>query len=153
MGALSVVSQQRRFLDLILEGKSERQVLLELNIPYSEYILFLTKSKKFCEDLEIAKKKRADVWFSKIIEDVDRVADKDEVGGERLRFDKLKYLAAIDSPEKYSERSKETPEIKLTLNDFKGLSTEDAKKILENDPFSVVDAEFSPKAEEDSELL
>lgn len=154
---LIVKSAQEKFLELIMNGRSERQALLELNVPYIHYVMTVLKDRDFAANIEDARKQRSNVWFGKIIEGADDIVDKDEVQSERLRFDKLKYLAAIDNPERYSEKSKETPEIKLTLNDFKVMSNEEAKKILDEDPFAVsVDTEYSPveeSPEEDSELL
>lgn len=152
--ALLDPSKKNQFLALIATGKSEKQALLELDITYGEYLLFLASDSTFDEEINQARKRRGDVWFHTIIEELDSCYDVDEVSLYKLKFDKLKYLAAMDNPEKYSEKVKDN-KVEINFGEYKQLSNKEMKEIIEQDPFAI-DAEFEEvetKEEEDGDLL
>ncbi|MBA3754835.1 MAG: hypothetical protein H0X02_00770 [Nitrosomonas sp.] len=145
---------QQQFLDLIASGKTELQALGVVNESrgsksFAEAVLVQLQIKKpaFRESLEEAKKRRADVWFSGIAESVAKVIEKEEVPAEKLKFEQRKYLAAIDNPDKYSEKIKHSMDVNVNIfQEMKDLSGSEVKKIMESaDPFNpkeIVDAEF-----------
>ena len=75
------------------------------------------------------------------------------MAAEKLKFEQRKYLAAIDNPDKYAEKSKK--EIDLNINIFqemRELPVAEARKLLASvDPFAIVEAES--KVVEEAESL
>lgn len=142
---------QTEFLDLIASGKTEQQALDAINIGRVEkhyfketnLVMIQVKSPKFREDLEEAKKRRADVWFGGIVQSVNKVIDKEEVPAEKLKFEQRKYLAAIDNPEKYSEKQRLQMDVGINIfQEMKDLKSSDVQKLLkEADPFVVAEFE------------
>lgn len=135
---------REKFLQLIRSGHTEPKALALCGVDPVTFEYVLATSKGIREELALAKKTRADVFYEKIVDSVDNDIDPKEVPIEKLRFDKLKYLAAIDNPEKYSEKVKH--EHNATINIFqeiKDLTKNEVKDILALDPFTV-DAEFTP---------
>jgi hypothetical protein len=137
---------QTAFLELIAGGKTEVQALASLNMDRdikdwfkeTHLVLIQIKDKKFNESLEDAKKQRADSWFNGVVESVQKRVDKEEVAAEKLKFEQRKWLAAIDNPEKYSEKSKSTIDVNVNIfNEMKELKYSDVKELMKNDPFAV----------------
>ncbi len=152
---------RQEFLDKIAGGKTEMEALEQINsdrkIPFGKNVLIQMQVKRndFKEALEDAKKVRADVWFNGIIKSVgDTTIGKEEVPAEKLKFEQRKYLAAIDNPDKYSE--KKSLDLNIGINIFaemKALDGAAVKKImLESDPFALaVEAESKVIIDEDNE--
>jgi hypothetical protein len=140
---------KQEYLRMITEGYSEVRALAELNFPRHVYIRLLVEDTDFNLSVEQARKARADFWVGKIIEDVDTLIDKDDIPGERLKFDKLQYLAKADNPERYGNNSKKI-DVNIDLKQFKLLPPEEALKSLSSDPFAI-DVDFVEV--KDSELL
>lgn len=129
--------KQEHFCRLISEGVPEDLALAEAVIPFCDYLAATTDSR-FQDMITNAQKLRADHWFGKIISDADFAPDKDSAPGEKLKFERLKYLAEIDNPDKYGPKTKQTVDHTHNIQiSVKNLSVADAKKILEEDPFSV----------------
>jgi hypothetical protein len=149
MGEIISKFPKQDFLDLIASGKTEQQALDALKFPRPTYIQLLIKSAEFKEMVEDAKRTRADVWFGEIIKSAqDTTVTKEDVPVEKLKFEQRKYLAAIDNPEKYAERSKNSLEISMNIfQEMKDLPTSEARRILKSaDPFAQIeipDAEFT----------
>lgn len=148
---------EEKFLELIASGELEEDALAQLHItpnkplPMAIYILYLAKSPEFRERVEEAKRRRADKWFGDIVKSSkDTSLSKDDAAVEKLKFEQRKYLAAIDNPEKYSEKVRHEHNHSLNIfAEIKNLSSADAKKILNSvDPFApqVVDAEYTVKS-------
>ena len=151
---------RKEFCELIASGRTETQALevinttreLEGKSPWDEAVVVQLQIKRpeFRENLEDAKRKRADYWFDGIAKSVAKEISKDEVPAEKLKFEQRKYMAAIDNPEKYSEKHR--MDVSLGINIFqeiKELPTSEVSKLLKSaDPFSaaegsdVVDAEY-----------
>lgn len=139
-----------QYIELITKGYTESSALKTLDFSRSLYIKLLSEDRDFIKDVEEARKVRADFWVSKIAETVDHDYSKDEVGSERLKFDKLQFLAKADNPEKYGNNAKKL-DISIDLKQFKLLKPEEAVKALANDPFAI-EADFKEIKTEDDLL-
>lgn len=153
MGDLITNFPQQEFLELISAGMTEPRALAHLGFKKPTYTQLLIKDPDFKEQVEQAIKARADIYYEKIVDSVDEALTKNEVPAAKLRFEKLKYVAAVDNPDKYGEKSKHQIDINMNLfQEMKDLPASEAKKILNGlNPFAVVEAEFKPVEEEDLE--
>lgn len=144
---------REEFLELISAGMTEPRALGHLGFTRPTYTQLLIRDPDFKEQVELAKKARADVFYEKIIDTVDEEYEKNEVPSAKLRFEKLKYAAAMDNPDRYGEKSKHTLDINMNIfQEMKELPASHAKAILEGvNPFAVVEAEFKEVEEEDLE--
>jgi hypothetical protein len=125
-----------KYLELISNGYTENVALKQLNFPKALYLKLLMEDLDFIQDVEAARKLRADFWVSKIAESLDKPMEKDEVPVERLKFDKLQFLAKADNPDKYGNNSKKM-DINIDLGQFKLLPPEEALKAIKADPFAI----------------
>jgi hypothetical protein len=132
---------KNKYIELITNGYTENVALEKLGFNKGLYIKLLVEDRDFTKDLEEARKIRADFWVSKIAETVDFDYSKEEIGSERLKFDKLQFLAKADNPDKYGNNSKKV-DISIDLKQFKLLPPEEAVKALASDPFAI-DAEYT----------
>ena len=135
------------YLDLISNGYTETVALKQLSFPKALYIKLLVEDLDFIADVEKARKLRADFWVSKIAETVDHDYSKDEIGSERLKFDKLQFLAKADNPDKYGNNSKKL-DVNIYIKQFKLLPPDLALKSLQSDPFAI-EADFVELKDED----
>lgn len=136
-----------KYLDLISNGYTETVALKQLSFPKALYIKLLVEDLDFIADVEKARKLRADFWVSKIAETVDHDYSKDEIGSERLKFDKLQFLAKADNPDKYGNNTKKL-DVNIDIKQFKLLPPDLALKSLQSDPFAI-DADFVELKDED----
>lgn len=141
---------KENFLTLIRSGMTEPRALRQVNLELGLYTLLLIKNPEFKESVAEAKRARADVFYEKIVDSVDNVVEKDEVPAAKLRIDTLKYLAATDNPDKYSEKIKHQHDVNINIfQEIKDLPHAEAKRLIASaDPFSV-DAEFTELREVD----
>lgn len=137
-----------QYLELITEGYVENVALQKLNFPRHLYLRSLMEDFDFNNNVNEARKHRADFWVSKIALDVDKDFDKDDIPSQRLKFDKLQFLARADNPDKYGNNSKKL-DINIDLKQFRLLPPEEAMKALINDPFAPVEVEFKEVTDED----
>lgn len=146
---------------LIAHGYVEATALAYLEVEWMDFFELLSKDPEFRSSIEEARKARADRWVDRIAVSIDKVYEteteidgkqvvmerpptKDELGRDKLQFEKMKFLAQADNPEKYSAGAKPKLTVEFDMSDFKLLSVEDAQKVLTSDPFAnVVDAEFT----------
>lgn len=148
-----LTSLTKKYVELILQGYTETTALEVSGLPKAEYLRLLLEDPGFYQEVESARKLRADFWVSKIAESVDKSFDPKDVPSERLKFDKLQFLAKADNPDKYGNNSKKL-DISIDLKQFKLLPPEEAIKALSSDPFAPVEAEFTEINEpKDDELL
>lgn len=154
---------KERFLELVSDGQFDHEALATINseLPANKQfqkatlIQLMVKDGEFKDAVDQAKRSRADKWFEDIGKSVGKDLEKDQVPAEKLKFEQRKYLAAIDNPDKYAEKSKK--EIDLNINIFqemKELPAAEARKLLQSvDPFNIpIEAEFTqsqPVAEEE----
>lgn len=130
-----------KYIELITNGYSESVALSQLGFSKQLYIKLLVEDRDFVKDVEEARKIRADFWVAKIAQTVDHDYSKDEVASERLKFDKLQFLAKADNPDKYGNNSKKV-DVSIDLKQFKLLPPDEAVKALASDPFAI-DAEYT----------
>lgn len=151
---------KEQFLELVSSGSTEMEALEQINsekklqFAHTVPVQMQVKLPAFREALEDAKKQRADVWFNGIVKSTSSKFEKDEVPAEKLKFEQRKYLAAIDNPEKYSEKIKHQLDVNVNIfQEMKDLSHADVKKIMSSaDPFKdPIDVEFK-SVEEIEEL-
>lgn len=152
MGDLIKTFPQTEFLELISAGMTEPRALGHLGFTRPTYTQLLIKDPDFKEQVEQAKKARADIFYEKIVDSVDEDIEKAEVPAAKLRFEKLKYAAAVDNPDKYGEKSKHSIDINMNIfQEMKDLPASHARAILEGvNPFAAIDAEFKPVEEEEN---
>ena len=99
-------------LDMIAEGKDESEACRSVGIRRGTLVQWMIKYPEFDNAMKEAKKMRADTYRSKVQESLfDEDGDlvqlgKDEVPGQKLNFDKLKWLAEMDNPDKYGTKIK-----------------------------------------------
>lgn len=99
-------------LDMIAEGKDESEACKAVGIRRGTLVQWMIKYPEFDNAMKEAKKMRADTYRSKVQESLfDESGDlvylsKEDVPGQKLNFDKLKWLAEMDNPEKYGARIK-----------------------------------------------
>lgn len=145
--AVKEIKQQ--FLELTAAGNTESRILDLLKLTRSEFIRICLDDPEFVKDIEESRKSRAEFWVSKIAEDIDAEYSKDEIPSQKLKFEKLVFLAKADNPDRYGS-NKAKVDISLDLKQFKLLPPDEAVKALTNDPFAI-EAEYTEV--EDEELL
>jgi hypothetical protein len=150
--SLDLKKLKEQYIELILEGYVENIALQKLNYPKHVYLRHLLADSDFAQNIAEARRMRADVWVSKIAQDIDAEYTKDEIPNQRLRFDKLQFLARADNPDKYGNNTKKI-DVSIDLAQFRLLPPEEAMKALLNDPFAPVNAEFTEVEEEGEDLL
>ncbi len=96
--------------DMICEeiagGKTLIQISQTPGMPkYSDIARWRRLYPDFDEAYKQARKDRAEVYFHKILQEVEQAtADKDEVALARLRADMYKFAAKVSSPDEYAEK-------------------------------------------------
>jgi hypothetical protein len=136
-----------KFLELTAEGNIEARTLDLLDISRGLFVRLCIEDPEFVKNIEEARKARAEFWVSKIAVDIDKDFDKDEIPNQKLKFEKLVFLAKADNPERYGT-GKTKVDISLDLKQFKLLPPEEAVKALTADPFAI-EAEFVEVKDED----
>lgn len=152
VSSVEIKELKDQYLELIQEGQTESNALTKLNFPRGLYLRLISEDLDFAKQIEDARKLRADHWISKIADSVDSDIEPNEVPIERLKFDKLQFLARVDNPDKYGNNTKKV-EVDINLRQFKLVSPEKAKEILAADPFAPIDAEFAEVPEKKTEEL
>jgi hypothetical protein len=142
-------SLKKRFLELTASGYIESVALKELDLSRGRFIQMYMDDPDFSIQIEEARKARADIWVSKIVEDLDVEYSKDEIPNQRLRFDKLQFLAKADDPNRFGNNSKKL-DISIDLKQFKLLPPDQALAALAADPFApkIIEAEFTEQEED-----
>lgn len=141
---------KEKYIELITQGYVENVALETLSFPKSVYLRLLLEDVDFNMAVSEARKLRADFWVAKIAQGLEIPVAKEDVPSERLKFDKLQFLAKADNPDRYGNNSKKM-DINIDLGQFKLLPPEEAMKSLTQDPFApkVIEAEFEDVVEED----
>ncbi len=141
---------KKQFIELTAEGNIESRVLDLLGISRGKFVRICIEDPEFIKNLEDARKARAEFWVSKIAHNIDVEIDKDLIPHEKLKFEKLVFLAKADNPERYGT-GKTKVDISLDLKQFRLLPPDEAVRALTNDPFAI-EVEFVEVKTED-ELL
>ena len=102
-------------IQLISSGYVEAKALSELDLSLGQFMRLCQDDPEFIKQIEEARRARAEFWVSKIAENIDVVAEKDSVPGERLLLDKLMFLAKADNPDRYCVGNKSKLDISIDL--------------------------------------
>ncbi len=128
------VNKEEEFFSMIMNGSAEVACCKALKIPVEVYLLHLAKDQTFQQKIEECRKHRAELWFSKVAETVNDDVAPEEIPSHKLRFDKLKWLAKVDNPDRFGEKQRAEVTINATIG--KALSPLEARQILLDDPFA-----------------
>jgi hypothetical protein len=93
----------------IAEGATMSDIVKMKGFPSKGVLsLWRAEHKEFDDALKLARKMRAEGYADMVAEDISSkdVIHKDSVPGERLKFDKLKWLAASNDPETYGQKQR-----------------------------------------------
>lgn len=134
--SISIKDTKSDYLELIAKGYNEQLALDTIGLPRHLYLKWMMEDSEFVKEIEEARKQRAEIWITKIAKSVDEDVPKDEIPSERLKFDKLMFLAKADNPDRYGG-NKKNAEININLGQFKLLPPEQAMEALKNDPFAI----------------
>lgn len=156
------------YLRLIASGQVETNALKILEVDWIDFFEVCSKDPTFRANIDEARKQRADRWVDEIAEslthkyydrgdiegvvtEIERPPNKDELGRDKLHFEKRKFLAQADNPEKYSQGAKPKISVEFDMSDFKLLSMDEAKKVLHADPFAMnaIEAEYTNQENKD----
>lgn len=149
------------YIRLIASGFVERNALAALEVDWFDFFELCSKDPEFRAGIDNARKARADRWVDGIAESLDKIYEieiekdgktvtyerppnKDEIARDKLQFEKMKFLAQADNPEKYAQGGKLKVAVDIDMSDFKLLSPQESIKVLNNDPFNkmvTIDAE------------
>jgi len=150
------------YIRLIASGHVERTALAFLQVEWFDFFEMCSKDPEFRAGIDAARKARADRWVDGIADSLNKIYEveiekdgittkyerppnKDELGRDKLQFEKMRFLAQADNPEKYAQGGKVKVAVDIDMSDFKLLSPQESIKVLNNDPFNkmaVIDAEI-----------
>lgn len=133
------VAKQEELCRLIANGEmDEEEACHQVAIGLTDFSFMKFQSPEFVDRLDQAYKKRADHWHKKVMKSADDIPDKEFASGAKLQFEKLKWLAEIDNPDKYGKKSSTTVDINHNIHlSMKKMTTAEALKILQEDPFAI----------------
>jgi hypothetical protein len=129
------------YIQAIASGETEAKILKRMNVEWLDFFETLADDPQFRKDIEEARKHRAEVWINRIVEslDSDTGASMSEVPALKLEFEKLKFLAGADNPERYGNAAKGAKvDVNVDFKQFQLLPPKDALKVLQEDPFNQV---------------
>ena len=102
--------------DMISQGKTLKYISSLAGMPPTTVIARWRKQHpEFGEAYESARAARAEILHDVIYETANEVASPDEVAGEKLRFEKMKYLASVNDPDRFGNRIKHSGDDKRPL--------------------------------------
>lgn len=164
---------KNNYLRLIAAGHIESSALACLEVDWIDFFELCSRDPEFRANIEQARQKRADVWVDRIAGSLDkkytfedgvdasgrpifreRAPTKDELGRDKLEFEKCKFLAQADNPEKYAQGAKPKVQVDIDLKDFKLLSPQESIQVLNSDPFNkmvTIETDFEPVEEKKDE--
>ena len=93
-------------LDLIVQGKTITKITNMEGMPtYQSILKWKATVPAFKERLLEARRSRAELWHDEIVRDKDVIPDTPaEAQHEKLKFEKLKYLAEKNNPEEFGQK-------------------------------------------------
>jgi hypothetical protein len=128
---------KREYIVRIASGMTERQILRALNVPWILFFTMLAEDPQFRDDIEEAKKHRAELWVARVVDSLEEEIASAAVPAARLEFEKLKFLAGVDNPEKYGAAAKSAKvDVNVDFKQFQMLPAKEALRVLQSDPFN-----------------
>lgn len=127
------------YIKAIASGETEAKILKKMGIEWLDFFEAIADDPQFRKDIEEARKHRAEVWVNKIVESIetDKLASSQEVAGLKLEFEKLKFLAGADNPDRYGTAAKGAKvDVSVDFKQFQLLPAKEALKVLQEDPFN-----------------
>jgi hypothetical protein len=127
------------YITRIASGQTESFILKELSIDWMDFFEALASDPTFRKDIDEARKQRAEIWVDSIVRslDTDNFAEAKDAPLLKLHFEKLKFLASADNPERYGASKGTKVDVNLDLKQFQLLPPKEALKVLQNDPFNI----------------
>lgn len=93
--------------ELIISGDTITQICKREGYPpYHAVARWRALNEDFGAAYDAARAMRAELLTDLIMEEIDHIPDKESVPGEKLRFDKLKHLAAVGDPDRFGNKVK-----------------------------------------------
>lgn len=139
------------YIKAIASGETEAKILKRLNIEWIDFFETLADDPQFRKDIEEARKHRAEVWVDRIVSsiDTDDEVTAAQVPALKLEFEKLKFLAGADNPDRYGTAAKGAKvDVNVDFKQFQLLPPKEALKVLQDDPFNQVVLIDGKKVEE-----
>lgn len=142
---------KKKYLMLIASGHTERTALQTLDVEWIDFFELCSKDEKFRKEIDDARRSRADRWVDGIADSLSqeytirgpdgtefvRPPTKDENARDKLKFEKMKFLAQADNPDKYGQSAgKKQIDIDIDLTKFQLLSPQESIQVLNSDPFN-----------------
>ena len=148
MGNDLIKFPEEEILNQVTKGTSEFQIVERIGITMTEFCSYLAKNPDFSARLDQARLLRSEKWVNNIVSLVQTetgtpiIHDKDDTPGAKLAIDTFKWLAKVDNPDKYGEKTK-VEAVNTHIFEVRGLSHQEALDMLRSDPFApAVPAEF-----------
>lgn len=138
-----VTTFKSEYIRRIAQGFTESVALKSLNVDWLDFFEMLADDPQFRKDIDEARKHRAEVWIARIAESVDAGNDPlvpppsaSEIPAMKLEFEKLKFLAGADNPERYGNAAKTAKvDVSVDFKQFQLLPPKEALRVLQEDPF------------------
>jgi hypothetical protein len=93
--------------ELIAGGASISAICAMDGFPsYSQLARWRVRYPDFGREYDVARSMRAEVMHDRILETIGESIDADDVAVAKLEFDKLKYLASVNDPDRFGNRVK-----------------------------------------------
>jgi hypothetical protein len=127
------------YIKAIASGETEARILKRMGVDWLDFFETLADDPQFRKDIEEARKHRAEVWVNKIVESLEPTEDiqASQVPGLKLEFEKLKFLAGADNPDRYGTAAKGAKvDVNVDFKQFQLLAPSEALKALQEDPFN-----------------
>jgi len=124
--------------ELIAEGNSLVKICKMSGMPtYSAIARWRSQDNDFGAAYDKARVMRAEIMHDTIMDEVDELLDKDDVPAAKLKFDKLKYLAGVNDPDRFGNKLKhsgdEKQPIKFVIDTGIGGQNEFEKQSIRDD--------------------
>lgn len=127
------------YVKAIASGGTEAKILKVMSVDWLDFIEILADDPQFRKDIDEARKHRAEVWVDKIVDSLDPTLDVQAslVPSLKLEFEKLKFLAGADNPERYGNAARGAKvDVSVDFKQFQLLPAKEALKVLQEDPFN-----------------
>lgn len=127
------------YIKAIASGDTEAKILKRMKVDWMDFIEILADDPQFRKDIDEARKHRAEVWVDRIVGslDAEEPVQASQVPALKLEFEKLKFLAGADNPDRYGTAAKGAKvDVNVDFKQFQLLAPKEALKVLQEDPFN-----------------